>query len=382
MAKRREKGSGSLIKIAGCRFWYAQYYKDGRQIRVSTKTEVKQEALAALRRFMGDSERGLLPASELRKVHYGDLRKALLDNYVERGNKSLLTTADGEETINGLKHLDEFFGYRDGDPGWPVMRITTDSAREFARKRKAEGVGNATINRSLAALRRMLRLAQEDGKLQVAPKIRLLKEPPARRGFLKLDDFNRLLAALPEHLRPLVTFLYYCGVRLGEALQIAWKQVDLNAALIRLEDEQTKTGEARTVPLPDVLIDMLRKLEPTDGPVFCATNLRKEWVKACAAVGLGTLGDGWHYQGLIIHDLRRSAVRNLIAAGVPEKVCMAITGHKTRTVFDRYHIVDTTDVKRAMRRVEDLAAVKEPVRFSERLVKKLPPARSRKRATA
>src|SRR5207245_11182098 len=107
------------------------------------------------------------------------------------------------------------------------------------------------------------------------------------QGFLAREQVERLLAALPEDLRPLITFLYYCGVRLGEAQQIEWSQVDLAAGLIRLEDEQTKTGEARIVPLPDVLIQMLAAMEPKPGAVFCTRNLRKSWNKACVAAGLG-----------------------------------------------------------------------------------------------
>ena len=154
------------------------------------------------------------------------------------------------------------------------------------RQRQAEGVGNAWINRSLACLRPMLRIAHEDGKIQFVPKIRLFKEPPTRRGFLPRAQFEKLLTALPETLRPRATFLYYCGVRLGDALQITWPQVDLKAGLIRLENDQTKSGEARAVPLPDVLVAMLQSLEGKEGAVFNSTNLRKEWMKACAAVGL------------------------------------------------------------------------------------------------
>jgi integrase len=80
---------------------------------------------------------------------------------------------------------------------------------------------------------------------------------------------------LPTHLRPLVTFLYWCGVRLGEALQIEWSLVDLNARTIRLEDEQTKSGDARIVPLPSVLVDMLGTT-PRKARVFDGTNLRTE----------------------------------------------------------------------------------------------------------
>jgi integrase len=390
MAKRRERGEGGLIKIRGCRFWYAQFYREGRQTRVSTKTEVKEEAKKTLRRLMGDTERGIVPEVEMRKTRYADLRAALLQNYVERGNKSLQTMADGSETIWGLKQLDEHFGYKakNGEPekpGVPLPQITTDAAREFARKRLDDGVSNDTVNGSLRLLRRMLILAHEDKKIQIVPKIRLLKGNPARKGFLAKEQFNSLVSFLPAKLKPLITFLYFCGVRLGEAEQIDWSQIDLKAALIRLEEDQTKNSEARTIPLPDVLVKMLSKIEPKEGTVFDTTNLRKAWQKACVAAGLGTFTEvdekaDKRYTGLIIHDLRRSAIKNLMKAGVNEKVAMKISGHKTRDVFDRYHIVDTEDVVEAMRRVQTVAprrrsSLKNPVSNGEKIVKVLPSPR-------
>jgi integrase len=313
---------------------------------------------------MGDTERGLIPGNEVRRVRYSDLRAALLQNYVERGNKSLQTTADGSETIWGLKPLDEFFDYKpskNNEPeksGVPLTQITTDASREFARMRLDEGVSNDTVNGSLRLLRRMLNIAHEDKKIQVVPKIRLLKSSPARKGFLAKEQFDSLVSFLPVNLKPLVTFLYYCGVRLGEAKQIEWRQVDLRGALIRLEEDQTKNSEARTVPLPDVLVRMLKRIGPGEGTVFDATNLRKDWQKACVAAGLGSLTEvegkpDPRYTGLIIHDLRRSAIKNLMNVGVNEKVAMKISGHKTRAVFDRYHIVDTDDVVDAMCRLQN-----------------------------
>jgi integrase len=252
--------------------------------------------------------------------------------------------ADGKETIWGLSALDKFFGYSESSHGLPVRSIDVDTIRRFIRNRQADKVGNAAINRSLALLRRMLNIARIDGKIQFMPIVKLLKEPPARKGFLERSQFEKLLSKLPTHLRPLVTFLYYCGVRVGEAVQIQWSQVDLAAALIRLEVEQTKTSEARSVPLPDVLLNVLKRTRKKEGLVFSDEGLRDEWTKATKAAGL---------PGLLVHDLRRSAIRNLIKAGVPEKVAMAISGHKTRSVFDRYHIVDTTDVTNAMTRLQN-----------------------------
>ena len=353
---KRERGTGGLFKMKGSRFWYAQFYDaNGRPCRASTKKDVKSEAQGVLRKMMGDSERGLPFQGDVKKIRYEDLKAALLQNYAERGNKSLETYADGEETIWGLKAVDTFF------KGMPVTKITTDAARDFASKLLESGAANGTVNRSLALLRRMLNIAREDGKIQVVPKIRMMKAGPARKGFLLRGQFDALLAKLPAHLKPLVVFLYYCGVRVGEAKQIDWSQVDLPAAVIRLEQEQTKGDDARTVPLPDLLLGMLELQEPKEGLVFDSTNLRKSWNVACDAVGLGKLVKvegkrDKRYTGLIVHDLRRSAVRNLIRAGVPEGVAMAISGHKTRAVFDRYNITSEQDVVEAMRKVQSTSS--------------------------
>src|SRR6266852_6714683 len=341
---KRERGEGGLFRMKGSRNWYGQWYQHCKQLRVSLKTDVKEEAKRELRRKMGDAERGAAPENETRKLRYGNLRQALLDDYTRRGNKSLQMLADGTETIWGLSALDKFFGYSPTNQSSLVVSITVDRIREFVRKRQGEKTGNAAINRSLALLRRMFNIARTDGKIQFMPVVRLLKEPPARKGFVELEQFEAVLSKLPEHLRPLTTFLYYCGVRVGEAKQIVWSQIDLKRALVRLEGEQTKTSEARIIPLPDVLVSVLKDVKLKEGLVFDCRGLRDEWSKAVKAAEI---------PNLLIHDLRRSAIRNLIAAGVAEKVAMSISGHKTRAVFDRYHIVSTDDVVNAMQKLQN-----------------------------
>jgi len=214
---------------------------------------------------MGDRDRGLAPLNA--KLAYGDLRNALIDDYAARGNKSLHTLASGEETIVGLRQLDEFCGYvadqpeKPGNPGLMVARLNTNLARAFAKKRTEEGAGAAMINRSLQCLLRMLHIAHEDGKIQTVPKIRLPKEPSSRKGFLERAKFEELLAALPSYLRPLIVFLYWCGVRKAEELSIEWGQVDLEARIITLHDFQTKKSEARVVPLPSAVEETLHSVE-------------------------------------------------------------------------------------------------------------------------
>jgi hypothetical protein len=95
---------------------------------------------------------------------------------------------DGSETICGLKPLDDFSEYepsKNDNPEKPrvaVTKLTTDAARDFAPKCLEEGLSNDTVNGSLRLLRRMLNIAHEDKKIQFVPKIRLLKNSPARKG--------------------------------------------------------------------------------------------------------------------------------------------------------------------------------------------------------
>jgi integrase len=107
---------------------------------------------------------------------------------------------------------------------------------------------------------------------------------------------------------------------------------------IILEASQTKNGYSRTLPLDDELVSTLGKMFQTSGPVFSDCNLRKSWAKAIAGIK----------PGLLIHDLRRSAVRNLVRSGVSEGIVMKISGHRDRSVFERYNVTSNQDLHEAM----------------------------------
>lgn len=378
--ERRERGEGRIWQIG--RIYWIQFYDHGRQVRESTHSEKLGVAQRKLRRRLGEVAAGQFVGPQAERIRYEQLRDALYADYQTNKRKSLLIHKDGSRYLCGVLPLDEFFrGYR-------AAGITTDRIRAFIAKRQEQGVPNPTINRSLAALRRMFRLAAQDGKLRDIPHVPMLKESAPRRGFLEPQDFSKLRAALPEYMRPVLTMGYLTGMRLGEILGLKWENVALNEKGLpeRAHLWDTKNGEPRTVPLigelPQMLLILLQQ-HPDSQFVFTREgqpigSFRKAWCGACVRAGLGEMfcltcdapAAGLRcarckkakrrsrlvYHGLIFHDLRRSGVRNLVRAGVPERVAMAISGHRTRSIFERYNIVSERDLTDAARKLENYIA--------------------------
>ncbi len=259
------------------------------------------------------------------------------------------TLGDVERRVDS--HLTPFFG------GRRMAAITTADLRTFIDERQAAKASNAEINRELAIVKRAFRLAVQGGKLLHVPHIPMLRENNVRTGFFEREQFDDVRAQLPEALRGVVTFAYFCGWRIAsEVLPLQWAQVDRAARTIRLEPGQTKNAEGRTLPydlLPDLanIIDAQWKAHErlARGGLLCpfvfhrdgiqVKDFRVAWRAACEAA---------ECPGKLLHDFRRTAVRNLVRAGVPEKTAMQITGHKTRSVFDRYDIVNEADLRTAI----------------------------------
>jgi integrase len=211
------------------------------------------------------------------------------------------------------------------------------------------------INRELAALKRMFNLALHAEKISRKPYISMLEENNARQGFFERPEFDAVLAKLPDYLRPPMTLTYWTGWRLkSEILPLTWSQVDFDTGVIRLEPGVAKNKDGRHFPLMDELRALLESQweehlthYPECPWVFhyrgaCIVTVSKAWRRACQAIGLS---------GKILHDFCRTAVRNLVRAGVPERVAMMLTGHKTRSVFDRYHIVSDRDLREAVQKL-------------------------------
>jgi|GEM_PF-444741 len=359
----RERGLGSIGRVNGSRFWYIWYYgQDGKRRRESTKTTDSRKANKILRNRLVAIDKG--ESVDFRTMRYEDLRALLVADYQSHGK---LTAQDGKfGRKNMLKPLDEFFA------NVKVSAITTDMLRKFVAARKSEGVSGPTANRNLALLRRMFMLAIKEGKLLNKPYFPMEKESKPRKGFVERPEFEQLRDTLPEHLHPLVTFLYESGCRYGAATEIMWEWVKLEEGIIEIPAGVTKNDDALTLPLSSELLAMLNKRFKDDAPVFDSMNFRKEWEKACVKIGKGVIVEmktpvkkpkpgekkwnyWWKYTGLIPHDLRRSAVRNSIRAGNDQATAMSISGHRTVSTFQRYNIINDEDKKLAMKKIEQAA---------------------------
>lgn len=366
--KRRDHRQGGLFietkrdpetrkRVPKSESWVAQYYVDGKRFRKSTGTAIKVEAEAILRDWMSASEKGEKAKPQTQGLTYDILRDDLLAYYAEQQHKSLRKRLDGTPYLYPQTALDEFFN------GRRVNKIDNDVASAFIKTRRAEGISNDAINNSLRLLRRMFTLAYDNRKLTHLPKFNLLKGK-SRSGFLPHDQFQKLFNAMPKHLRPLLLLLYFTGVRVGEAEKIEWTAVDLKTARITLLEGETKNNQPRVLPLPDSLVTLLSAVKVREGRVFPTKRaMQSAFAKACATAGI---------EGLMIHDLRRSAVRNLRQAGVAEGVAMKISGHRDRSVFERYNVVDLDDIMQASKQLQSAFA---PVKIPPAL----PPARKGKK---
>ncbi len=228
--------------------------------------------------------------------------------------------------------------------------------RFIAEERQA-GKADATINRELCVLRQAFRLAWRK-RLHDIPVFELLPEDNAREGFFEHHDLEVVVQHLPSHLGDATRFAYLSGWRRGEIVALTWDRVDRSARQVRLRT--SKNGHPRTLPLEGELWELIgsrwtaREVARPNGETFLSHlvfhdrgrpvgDFRKAWARACSKANV---------PGKLFHDLRRTAVRNMIRAGVPQTVAMSISGHRTISMFNRYNITSDADQREALRRVE------------------------------
>jgi len=370
------------------RVWWVRYYRNGRRFEESSHSQRKEDAKNLLKLREGDVARGVPISPQVGRLRFDEGAKDLVNEYRANGKRSV------DELERRIRlHLGPWFG------GRRLAAIMTADVRAYTTKRQADTivtrkartvkrggelveepevrrtVSNAEINRELTTLKRIFSLAVQGAKLLHRPHIPLLRENNVRTGFFEVEQYRSLMAHLPAPLRPVVEFGYITGWRIAsEVLPLEWRNVDFKAGEVRLDPGTTKNREGRVFPMTDDLRALLkareaerdqlkkkgvltprvffRVIDDDDGKLEARpiVTFQRSWQTACRAAGC---------PGRIPHDLRRTAVRNMVRRGVPERVAMRLTGHKTRSVFERYNIVSDGDLRTAAAQLAGLTGTKQ-----------------------
>ena len=354
---KRTRGEG-WVYPRGNRWWIGYYHQgeDKREAGGKTPEEAEKKLKRRLKQI---AERTFVGAANERAL-VSKLLDELLLNLETAGARSLRTYR------SYAKPLKAFFG---------TMRAVNVQATDVDRyikhrlgadkEKGGTGITAKTIKNEIDALKQAFRLAHKRGQLARMPHFPTLKNADVpREGFFEAEEFEALAANLPEPVNDIARFGYITGWRKGEILNLRWDAVDRTAKEIRLRGSETKNGRPRVIPFMDELGDVIerrwqaRQVTRPDGTSVLSEfvfhhwrrgaprpfrDIDKSWAAATTAAKL---------EGRLFHDLRRTAVRNMIRAGVPETVAMQISGHRTRSMFDRYNITSLDDVRAALERVQ------------------------------
>jgi len=188
----RERGSGSLFReryrdrttgqLKVCRTWMMKLWVGGKPLKRSARTTSRAVASHQLEQWKAQIRQGTyVPDAD--QTRFDDLATLLLDEYRANGRKSLGRAAAA------VDHLKEFF------TGWRAQALSSDRVLGYVRHRQQQRAANATINRELAALKRMFRLGERAGRIVRRPFIDLLQERNARTGFFERAECDAVLAA-------------------------------------------------------------------------------------------------------------------------------------------------------------------------------------------
>jgi integrase len=365
---KRPVGSGSLY-LRGS-IWWCKFHDHGRAIRVSTEETNRGDAQKFLTKKLAEVASD--EYRDTRKLRYETLVRLYYRDYEVKKRKSLRFDKKGNPYLDKVNRLEKFFRMR------LVNSIKKHTLVEYILDQRKQGLSDASINRSLAALKHMFKLAQADEMLVKIPKFEMLAENPPRQGCLRREDYAKLAAVLPKELQLPTAIAWYTGARLGEVLGLQWTAppedepnahgwIDRKAGVIHLL--RTKSGQPRDLPLLAPLRPMVAErallAERFKCPYVCfrvnrdkrtyehMQSFRKAFTHACEKAGLGKR---------LFHDLRRSAIKCMIDSGVSQTQAMRISGHRTVSTFRRYSdIFNESEMAAAAKKLEAFHAEPLPV---------------------
>lgn len=345
------RGDGRIFLLKNSKVFHCAFYLHGEEQRETTHEIDPTKALkflkTRLKQLYADQAGGpTFVTTRASKLTVTELAEALKADFQLRGKLS-------SQNASHLRRMIADFGeYR-------AVALTAEKIDRYIQQRLDAGDRPATINRTTQLLGQSYALAIQRGHLNKAPHVRKLSEKGnVRKGFLNPADFQKVLAALPDDLKDFCEWGYATGMRKGETTLLRWDMIEGDE--LRIPGNITKNRESRTLPLCGELAEIIERRRALrmvnengtarmvdfifhrDGmPVG---EFRKSWKTACTKASV---------KGTRYHDLRRSAARNLSQAGVPREHAKKVTGHVSDSMWDRYNIVITDDVRKALERAEE-----------------------------
>jgi len=366
--RKMRNRDGRVFQRKGSPFFWIAFYAHGKEVREVARHVRTGEKLEATEQNRPQAERfkkqklGQLAASQYggpafvgpqqARITVDELLDSLEIDYRLRGkwNAKVATL---------VKPLREYFGT------WRAVEVDSDAVSAYIEKLRNEDYTNATINRRTQILGQAFKVAVQNKKLSASPYIPRLSEiGNERQGFFETADFEAVAAHLPEYLQDFSRFGFLTGWRSGSIKSLRWS--DVGEGVVYLRAQNSKNRKAESILLEGELTAIIERrraaqvLEAEDGTkriaqyVFHRDGLpvgdfRKAWGTACKLANVDQR---------LFHDLRRTASRNMISAGVSQAVAMKITGHKTDSMFRRYAIVDEQLKREALARTEQHLAAR------------------------
>lgn len=379
---KRAQGTGSVYRRPECGTWSIQYFVNGRRVRESTGKRSREEAADLLAIRLGSIAKGEFVAPT-RAVKVQQLWDRLLEFNKTKGKRT---------QAHHWRVLGPFFS------NVPACKVTSRMLAQYRAQRegtlhRGRPIQPQTVNREFTTLRRMYNVALRHTTpplVAAVPTFDMAKEAKPRSGFVDALDYTKLREAAEFRgelwLVTLVELAYRYGWRHEELVSLQVRQCNLNTRTITLDPGTTKNEDGREVVMLGRVHDLLEQCckgkkpeqrvptRPDGNPVI---DPRSGWYTLCVSVGLAhwecltchavTSAKGrcqcgayhWAYRGLLIHDMRRSAVKAMMRAGIDQHTAMSISGHKTASMFARYHIIDHTAHVDAVAKMEQATAVEE-----------------------
>jgi len=338
-----KKCGAYLAKFSGKIYWVEFYNGEGQRKRERIGPNKALAETIHRKRLVERAEGKLLDRKKGDKVRFDQLAKHYLSLPEVKSKKSFVRDE------RSIKKLEGFFKTK------LITSITPSLIGDYQSQRLAEKSyrgGNtkpATINREIACLKTMFNKAIRDGKLEKNPMrgVKLLPENNERDRVLSPEEWDKYRSHCPPWYLPIAIAAYRTAMRKGEILNLTIPRVDLKEGFIRLRPEETKTSKGRSIPIHPELMEVLKNALKVrhlncelvfhrDGKPITPNDVRVAHEAVCKEAGIS---------GFVYHDFRHTAINNWRKEGHDYFKIMAVSGHKTISVFKRYNMVDEAELK-------------------------------------